>query len=147
MCWCVCAFLHTPRTRFVVDLRADLQSCASQRKMAQQRIETEAAAKLWGWGASATAVAVSAVAAAVLCCAATAAINSKAKNFIRNSKHIRRTDDVQRAENNEQSSDVGSSSDAKIQADSSPSTSWQQQKQQRKVTWRLPVHMCVCVSV
>lgn len=77
----------------------------------------------------------------LLCCAATAAINSKAKNFIRNSKHIRRTDDVQRAENNEQSSDVSSgynssSSDgnsdsdveifvAKIQADSSPSTSWQ----------------------
>lgn len=30
--------------------------------------------------------------------AAATAINSKAKNFIRNSKHIRRTDDVQRAE-------------------------------------------------
>lgn len=156
MCVCLSVRVYTPRTR-VVDSRADLQSCASQRKMAQQRLRQRQL--LWGWGLCCCCL----CRRRCCCCAATAAINSKAKNFIRNSKHIRRTDDVQRAENNEQSSDVSSgyssSSDsdveifvAKIQADSSPSTSWQQQqqqKQQRKVTWRLPVLVCVrvCVSV
>lgn len=84
MCVCVCCVYVCIRPGLDSSLifRADLQSCAAQRKMAQ-RIEAEFfLAPVLGLGAL---LALTSTATA----AATTAINSKAKNFIRNSKHIR----------------------------------------------------------
>lgn len=93
VCESVCAYAQDSIRWFLWSRSTKLRST----KKNGTTIGTEAeAAPVLGPGGAAVAVAADVVVIVVV--AATTAINSKAKNFIRNSKHIRRTDDVQRAE-------------------------------------------------